>query len=130
MGRHTVPSCSVSTNVPSTFSDIGHFVVLLKRPKSIEYFSSLGGSPDAEMSKLGQDKDTMKRLLGQNYVYNSKSLQSKSTTIHDCALWCLARVHLHEMKLAQFQKMFTRSLHLRTPDDVVSMMCVLMVLDK
>ena len=116
--------------VPSTFSDIGHFVVLLRRPKSIEYFSSLGGSPASELQKLGQDQVAMQRLLGKNYVYNSRALQSKSTTIHDCALWCLARVHLHEMKLADFQKMFQRSLHLKTPDDIVAMMCALMVLDQ
>jgi hypothetical protein len=116
--------------VPSSFSDIGHFVVLLRRPRSIEYFSSLGGSPASELHKLGQDENIMKRLLGHDFIYNSRALQSKSTTIHDCALWCLARVHLHEMKLADFQKMFQRSLHLKTPDDIVAMMCALMVLNK
>jgi hypothetical protein len=116
--------------IPSTFSDIGHFVVLLKRPKAIEYFSSLGGSPYSELEKLGQNKEVLMKLLGPNFIYNSRKLQSRSTTIHDCALWCLARCHLHEMKLAEFQKLFQRSLHLNTPDDIVACMTVLLVSDK
>ena len=114
--------------IPSKFSKIGHFVVLLRRPKSIEYFSSLGGSPYSELEKLGQDATTdFKKLLGQNFIYNSKPLQNKSSTIHDCALFCLARIKLHELKLADFQKMFNRSIHLKTADDIVAMMTILLV---
>ena len=114
--------------IPSTFSKIGHFVVLLRRLKAIEYFSSLGGSPYSELSKLGQtDKDMFIKLLGKNFVYNSKALQSKSSTIHDCALFCLARIKLNDLKLQDFQKMFTRSLHLKNADDIVAMMTILLV---
>ena len=114
--------------IPSKFSSIGHFVVLLRRSKALEYFSSLGGSPYSELSRLGQDdKDMFIKLLGSNFTYNSKSLQSKSTTIHDCALWCLARIKLHDLKLASFQKIFNRSLHLKTSDDVVAMLTILLV---
>ena len=61
--------------IPSKFSKIGHFVVLLRKPKAIEYFSSLGGSPYSELSKLGQnDKDMFVKLLGKNFIYNSKAL--------------------------------------------------------
>lgn len=116
--------------IPSSFSKIGHFVVLLRRPKAIEYFSSLSGSPYSELSQLGQsDKDLFLKLLGKNFIYNSKPLQSKKSTIHDCALFVLARIKLHELKLADFQKMFTRSLHLRTPDDIVAMLSILLVSD-
>jgi hypothetical protein len=114
--------------IPSTFSPIGHFVVLLRRPKAIEYFSSLSGSPYSELSKLGQkDKDAFIKLLGPNFIYNSKAMQSKRSTIHDCALYCLARIKLHELKLSEFQKIFNRSVHLTTPDDIVSMMTILLV---
>ena len=114
--------------IPSKFSKIGHFVVLLRRVKSIEYFSSLGGSPYSELTRLGQQgTDEFKKLLGSNFVYNSKPLQSKSSDIHDCALFCLARIKLHELNLADFQKMFNRSIHLRTADDIVGMMTILLV---
>jgi hypothetical protein len=102
-------------------------VVLLRKQKAIEYFSSLGGSPYSELSRLGQDKDMFLKLLGKNFIYNSKGLQSKSSTIHDCALWVLARIQLNELSLADFQKIFTRSLHLKTSDDIVAMLTILLV---
>ena len=115
--------------IPSSFSKIGHFVVLLRRPKSIEYFSSLGGSPESELQKLGQDKAILMKLLGSNYIYNSKPLQSKQSTIHSCALHCLARIVLHDLKLQDYQKMFSRTITLTTADDIVSMLTILMVAD-
>ena len=113
--------------IPSNFSDIGHFIVLVRHQKSIEYFSSLGGSPESELKQLGQDKAKMMELLGTNYVYNSKQLQSRDSTIHSCALHCLARIKLHKLKLQQYQKMFNRSITLRSSDDIVSMMTILLV---
>ena len=114
--------------IPSKFSKIGHFVVLLRRVKAIEYFSSLGGSPYSELSRLGQqDKDMFIKLLGSNFIYNSKALQSKSSSIHDCALFCLARIKLHDLKLADFQKIFTRSIRLDSADDIVAMLTILLV---
>lgn len=114
--------------IPSKFSNIGHFVVLLRQPKSIEYFSSLGGSPYSELSKLGhEDKNMFLKLLGKNFIYNSKPLQKQSSTIHDCALYCLARIKLHELSLGGFQKMFTRAIHLETADDIVAMLTILLV---
>jgi hypothetical protein len=115
--------------IPSSFSKIGHFVVLLRRPKAIEYFSSLGGSPESELKQLGQNKTILMDLLGTNYVYNSKALQSKQSTIHSCALHCLARVTLYDLKLADYQKMFTRTITLRTADDIVAMLTILLVSD-
>ena len=115
--------------IPSSFSKIGHFVVLSRRPKAIEYFSSLGGSPYSELKRLGQHEATMKQLLGSNFIYNSKALQNKSSDIHDCTLFCLARITLYDLKLADFQKMFNRSIHLKTADDIVAMLTILLVSD-
>ena len=113
--------------IPSQFSKIGHFVVLLRRVKAIEYFSSLGGSPYSELMALGQEKSAFLELLGNNFIYNSKPLQSQQSTIHDCALFCLARIKLHRLKLAKFQEMFHRAVHLSTADDIVAMMTILLV---
>ena len=115
--------------VPSKFSKIGHFVVLTRFPKYIEYFSSLGGSPKSETQKLGQRSDILLRLLGKNYVYNSVELQSSSSTIQDCALFVLARVKLRKLKLREFQSLFKSRITLQSPDDIVSMLAVLLVVD-
>ena len=115
----------VVLRIPSNFSKIGHFVVLLKKQKSIEYFSSLGGSPYSELEKLGQDKSVLMDLLGSNFIYNSKALQSKSSTIQDCALFCLCRIVLSKLTLSDFQKIFSRSISLHSPDDIVSVLCIL-----
>ena len=116
--------------VESKFSEIGHFVVLLKSPKGyIEYFSSFGGSVDREMKLLGQKGDKIKRLLGKNHLYNSLELQSQSSSIQDCALFVLARIILRKLKLREFQQLFKSSITLRTPDDIVSMLCILLLID-
>jgi hypothetical protein len=115
--------------IPSNFSTIGHFVVLTRFPKYIEYFSSLGGSPKSETQKLGQRADILLRLLGKNYVYNSVALQSSSSTIQDCALFVLARVKLRKLKLREFQALFKGRISLQSPDDIVSLLAVLLVVD-
>ena len=116
--------------VESKFSPIGHFVVLLKSAKGyIEYFSSFGGSVETELKLLGQKGDKIKRLLGKNYLYNSLELQSQSSSIQDCALFVLARIILRKLKLREFQQLFKSNITLRSPDDIVSMLCVLLLVD-
>ena len=113
--------------IPSTFSKIGHFVLLTRFKNYIEYFSSLGGSPTAETAKLGQDSTILMKLLGKNYAYNSNDLQSSSSTIQDCALHILCRVRLHELKLREYQDLFSSTIHLKNADEIVAMMCVLLL---
>jgi hypothetical protein len=115
--------------IPSSFSKIGHFVLLTAFPKYIEYFSSLSGSPVKETQKLGQDGALLMKLLGKNYVYNSKTLQAPSTKIEDCALWVLCRAKLKDLKLREYQQLFSTRINLSTPDDIVAMLTVLMVID-
>jgi hypothetical protein len=115
--------------IPSDFSKLGHFVVLTAFPKYIEYFSSLGGSPVKETQKLGQDGTTLMKLLGKNYTYNSKPLQAPSTKIEDCALHVLCRLQLKDLKLREYQGLFTNKVHLSSPDDIVAMLTILSVID-
>ena len=58
--------------IPSKFTDIGHFVVLTRFPKHIEYFSSYGNSPLKEAKLLGQNEQVLLNLLGKNFTYNNK----------------------------------------------------------
>lgn len=60
-----------------------------------------------ETQKLGQDGSLLLKLLGKNYVYNSKPLQAASTKIEDCALHVLCRAKLKDLKLADYQRLFS-----------------------
>ena len=115
--------------IPSKFTDVGHFVVLTRFPKYIEYFSSFGGAPSKELDKLGQHSTVLKELLGKNFVYNSVQLQQSNKSINDCALFVLARIALRDLKLREFQGLFKGRITLQSPDDIVSMLCALLLVD-
>ena len=83
--------------IPKKGSPVGHFIVLLARSNHIEYFSSLGGSVDSELTKLGEPHGIMKQILGNDFIYNSKPLQSGKYNINDCAMWVIARCYLRHL---------------------------------
>ena len=120
--------------IPKVGSDVGHFVVLLARGASssaghIEYFSSLGGTPQKELHKLGEPLAIFEELLGKNYIVNTKPLQSGKYSVQDCAVWVLLRCYLRKLKLREFQELFMRSVDLQTSDDIAACMGVLLLID-
>lgn len=115
--------------IPKKGSDVGHFVVLLAKRHHIEYFSSLGGTPESELQALKEPLEIMKAVLGKNYITNTKRLQSGAYSINDCAVWCLLRCFLKEMKLREFQGLFARSITLQGPDDLAAMLGVLLFVE-
>jgi hypothetical protein len=116
--------------IPSKTKQVGHFIMLSARDRYISYFSSLGGSPQSELKRLGQDESVMMNILGKHFTYNSKALQSSAKNIQDCAPWIIARAYLNHLKLADFQKLFSHSVHLQTPDDQVTFMTLLLFSDR
>ena len=116
--------------IPKKKSRIGHFVALLPRRHHIEYFSSLGGSPDSELEALGEPLHIFQELLGKNYIYNRTRLQSGSYKVEDCAAWVLARVLLSKLKLREFVAMFQRTITLSDPDTIVAALTLLLFSDK
>ena len=115
--------------IPKVGSDIGHFVVLIPGRKSIEYFSSLGNSPFKELDLLHEPKAIFTELLGKQFNYNRKALQSGAYHINDCAVWVLLRVYFRKFKLREFQALFSRRITLETPDDLAPIMAVLLFQD-
>ena len=115
--------------IPKKNSKIGHFVVLLAKRNHIEYFSSLGGTPDSEMEKLGEPVQRIKEVLGKNYIVNTVKLQSGAYHVNDCAIWVLLRCYLRKLKLREFQNLFTRRVTLNSSDDVAAAMGVLLLVD-
>ena len=103
----------------------GHYVVLIPRAHSIEYFSSLGRSPTDEMSSLHQDPTVFKELLGKSYTYSRKKLQLQNYSVQDCGYWVVARAILHELKVSPFQRLFV-SQRLTSSDAVLALMSVLL----
>lgn len=113
--------------IPNKGNKVGHFCVVLARRHHIEFFSPTGGSIASEFKRLGQDPTLIKRLVGQNYIHNTKALQSDNKSIQDCACWCLARCYLRHLKLREFQGLFNKSVNLQSSDDIVSIMCLLLL---
>jgi hypothetical protein len=103
----------------------GHYVCLIPRSHSIEYFSSLGRSPTDEMTAFHTDATVFKTILGKNYTYNRKKLQLQSYTVEDCGYWVLARCIMWKTKLAKFQQMFSPRT-LRSSDEVLANMMFLL----
>ena len=103
----------------------GHYICLIPRAHSLEYFSSLGRSPTDEMNALHQNPTVFRELLGKNYTYNRKKLQLDGYKVEDCGYWCLARSILHELKLSAFQRLFTPRA-LRSSDEVLAVMSALL----
>ena len=115
--------------IPKKGEDLGHFIALLPRERYIEYFSSLGGSPESELAQLGEPLEIMRKILGKNFIYNRVQLQSGKYSVRDCASWVLARVKLAKMPLREFTKLFKRRT-LQTSDDVVALMTLLDFVDR
>mgnify|MGYP000047048555 CR=1 FL=1 len=116
--------------IPKIGEDIGHFIVLVKWPKSIEYFSSLGGSPTKELEKLHEPKAIFEALLGKQFNYNRRQLQSGAYNINDCAAWVLLRVYFRKYKLREFLELFQRRITLETPDDLAAIMAIALFQDR
>ena len=116
--------------IPKDGSPQGHFIVLLPRRKSIEYFSSLGNSPARELSLLHEPKKIFTDLLGKQFNYNHKQLQSGSYRIQDCGIWVLLRVYFRKYKLREFIELYSTRITLGSPDDLASMMGLVLFQDR
>lgn len=115
--------------VPKKGSKRGHFICLIGRPNHIEYFSSLGGSPETEFAKLGETLDIFRKLLGKNFIYNRTKLQSGAYNVNTCGAFVLARAKLAHLKLRDFVGLFRR-VSLQNADDIVSTLVLLDFVNK
>ena len=104
----------------------GHYVALINRGKSVEYFSSLGMPPRDELTKLKLgESPKFQELLKNNFSYNRTALQNQSDyRINTCGWYCIARCLLHTLSIAEFVKLFKS--RTRSPDEIVAKMCLLL----
>jgi len=105
----------------------GHYVVLLKRGENVTYFSSLGKSPQDELSILELNATPkFSKILGKNYNYNRVALQNKADyQINTCGLWVIARCLLQELTNSAFIRLFKTNL--RTTDEKISFATLLLL---
>ena len=81
----------------------GHWVLLMKRNNTIEYFNSYGVNADIQKNSLnklmnkmlGQKEDYVMRLIRKSkkkYVINNIPFQNKNPKIATCGRWCIIRI--------------------------------------
>ena len=81
----------------------GHWVLLMKRNDTIEYFNSYGVNADIQKNSLnkmmnrmlGQKEDFVTRLIRNSkkkYVINNIPFQNKNPEIATCGRWCIIRI--------------------------------------
>ena len=116
--------------IPKKGTKSGHYVVLIPRKHHIEYFSSLGRSPESELQALHEPLSVFRNLLGKAYIYNRTVLQSGKYTINSCGAWVLTRVFLTKLKLREFVELFKRPVSLTSPDMIVAALSLLHFVNK
>ena len=112
----------------------GHWLCMIKRGDTIEYWDSYGEKPEAqrkwlsrgELDALGQGEPYLFNLLkqsGYKVYYNTHKYQKTSSVDNECGRWCCMRLVCKDISNDEFMKLINRSMKenkLRTPDDVVS----------
>ena len=104
--------------------EVGHYACILKG-KTLSYFSSYGLPPEAEIHAT-HSKGKLLALLGRRYDWSRSPLQEKRNTA-TCGLWALARAYFYRMSNKSFANMMNSRFSATTPDDMVSIMTLLLV---
>lgn len=112
----------------------GHWLCMMKRGDTIEYWDSYGEKPEAqrswlsqdELEELGQGEPYLLNLLqqsGYKVYYNTHKYQKTSPIDNECGRWCCARLVCKDISNDEFLKLVKKGMKdnkLRTPDDWVS----------
>ena len=107
----------------SKTEEIGHFVLVINRPGGVEYWSSYGHRPEYAIKITGNDRRLLD-LMGKKYSVNRYKFQAEEDT-ETCAMHTLSRAVFWEMENKKYWNLFRFAVHLRSPDDVVSLMTLL-----
>ena len=102
----------------------GHFALVMRKKNKVSYFSSYGLSAEAELSAT-HSKGKLLKILGK-HEWNRTPLQAKRNTA-TCGLWCLARAYLSRLSNNEFAKLMSGKFNASTPDDLVSVMTLILV---
>ena len=101
---------------------IGHFVTIIKGK---EYFDSFGKPVQYALHKT-KNNDKLLSFLPRNFFRNRVRLQSQSSDVNTCGMFAIARALLWDLSQREFLRLFKRKTHLRTADDTITLMTVLL----
>lgn len=99
----------------------GHWVCMMKRGNTIEYFDPYGGyKPDSErkwlspekLEELGQEEPTLSRMIkagGYKVISNPYHFQREGVDINTCGRHCCSRLLMSHLSLPEYNKMITGS---------------------
>ena len=102
-------------------ANTGHWVCMIKRGDTIEYFDPYGGyKPDSErrwltkqkQEELGQDEPVLSRLIhegGYKVISNPYHFQREGVDINTCGRHCCSRLLFSHIPLKEYKKMITES---------------------
>lgn len=115
-------------------SSAGHWLCMIKRGNTIEYWDSYGDPPEAQRSwltkqqlhELNEGEPYLLNLLkksGYKVFYNTFKYQKTSSIDNECGRWCVARLICKDISNDEFLKLVKdgiRKNNLQSPDDWVS----------
>ena len=95
----------------------GHWCLLIKSGKLLEFFDPYGGFPDSQLHhvpeamkvKLGEDYPYLSRLMMHfegDLSYNEFQFQKLDKETKDCGRWCILRAELKDAPLKVFADLF------------------------
>ena len=97
----------------------GHWVCMIKKGDTIEYFDPYGGyKPDGErkwipkekLEELGEAEPTLSRMLkGYKVISNPHKYQKEEVGNNTCGRHCCCRLMFYHMSLPEYNKMITSS---------------------
>ena len=97
--------------------NFGHYTALLYDPDGkLEFFDSYGFKPDQELKYADYNAEQgipyLTKLLN-NYkkpiVYNTMKLQKFVRDVNTCGRWTSTRIRLRNLRLRDFQQLFTKN---------------------
>jgi len=114
---------------PSMSANSGHWVCLIDKPDSIEYYDSYGDKPEAPKKGLGKARlealdidhpylTTLLRSSGKPVFYNTHQFQSSSPNVATCGKHCCARLLYAPFSLKKYKGIIDKSK--LSADDFVS----------
>ena len=109
-------------------SSIGHWVCLIKRGNTIEFFDSFGDKPDEYlklMSKYFRNSKGMKKphlsylLFNSPYKIEFSEFKLQNVKAATCGHWVISRINNKNMKIKDFADYFRRHGNNYTNDELI-----------
>jgi len=106
--------------VPNVSPTMGHWVAMINRPSSIEFFDPYGDRPEAQLDgvpqsrleQMDEDQPYLTNLMrgsGLPIYYNTHPFQIESGNINTCGRHCVARLMFKGKTLKQYKSIIDKT---------------------